>query len=303
MNTMLNRYMKKTALLSMCLLSLYFSGCVEMNGDETGGRLEGFQNTKGERIAEIIQDKDLNELKDFLDSDTSGINAIGKDGMTLLMWAVKSGNFDIARELLKAGADPDIKSSTGKTAVFYATEAQWGDVDNIHDRKFIDLLVEFGADVNLVYTGSGTLIHYGTSPLIHAASRSLEKVKALMDGGAKKNYKTDRNWTAANQALLNEMVDIAHYLIVKEKADITQPYYYKDLSDGTLNKDDPREPVGLLKKWVYELNSDKHDKKMEIVQEFTRQGVDYWSYKPDQNTLKHIKKLYPDNWQEYLNKY
>jgi hypothetical protein len=42
---------------------------------------------------------------------------------------------------------------------------------------------------------------------------------------------------------------------------------------------------------------------MKIVEEFKRQGVDYWKTKIPDIQLKHIKKKYPDSWLEYIKKY
>jgi hypothetical protein len=56
---------------------------------------------------------------------------------------------------------------------------------------------------------------------------------------------------------------------------------------------------------TYEIGTDKYYKKMSIIQEFERQGVDYKSRKEkiSKLILRKIKKMHPDDWQEYLNKY
>jgi hypothetical protein len=43
--------------------------------------------------------------------------------------------------------------------------------------------------------------------------------------------------------------------------------------------------------------------KMEIVEEFKRQGVDYWGTEVPKSRFEQIKKLYPDTWEEYIQKY
>ncbi|MFT8350500.1 hypothetical protein [Clostridium saccharoperbutylacetonicum] len=42
---------------------------------------------------------------------------------------------------------------------------------------------------------------------------------------------------------------------------------------------------------------------MEIVDEFERQGIDYWKTKIPKDRLEQIKKIYPDAWEEYIKKY
>jgi len=42
---------------------------------------------------------------------------------------------------------------------------------------------------------------------------------------------------------------------------------------------------------------------MEIVDEFSNQGVDYWSAPIGNYDLERIKKHYPDSWEDYIEKY
>ncbi len=221
------------------------------------------------------------------------------------MWCVKMEKYQMVKILLEDGADPNVRSDDGKTALFFATEYSWLDNESNPDPRYVKLLLQFGADPNIAYAGDGrsNVIYPGTTPLIHAASRSLLKVKALVEAGADIDYKTARNWTAANQALSRERVDIAHYLIVDKKADVTQPYYYYRTGSDSVNYDDVRYPVELLKYWIVDLGSEEHKTKMEIVDEFARQGVDYRATAPSPTTLEQIRELYPETWKAYLKAY
>jgi len=102
-------------------------------------------------------------------------------------------------------------------------------------------------------------------------------------------------------------IDIAHYLIVTKKASVTDPYFYYGFADKDtiLNIDEPHYPVDLLYNWVYDLDSENHRKKMEIVEEFKRQGIDYFSptRKIFEGNINKIKQLHPDDWEEYLKRY
>ena len=63
-------------------------------------------------------------------------------------------------------------------------------------------------------------------------------------------------------------------------------------------------PVKHLRYWVYPLGSEEYKLKMEIVDEFARQGVDYWSTEiPCRFIIKRIQKLCPDTWEEYIKCY
>ena len=61
--------------------------------------------------------------------------------------------------------------------------------------------------------------------------------------------------------------------------------------------------VYMLRLLVYPLDSEMHKIKMEIVKEFKRQGIDYFSEPIPEQSLKLVKMLYPDNWEEYLRQY
>lgn len=97
-----------------------------------------------------------------------------------------------------------------------------------------------------------------------------------------------------------EAMEYAHYLIVEKKAKISEPYYsmFEDV--------DPNQkffPVEILRDWIYALDSEEYKIKMEIVEEFARQGVNYWDTEIPEYTLNLIKKRYPDTWEEYIEKY
>lgn len=61
--------------------------------------------------------------------------------------------------------------------------------------------------------------------------------------------------------------------------------------------------VNDLRDLIYPLNSREHQMKMEIVEEFARQGTDYWSTKIPESAMKKMKETYPDTWEEYIEKY
>jgi uncharacterized protein len=170
-------------------------------------------------------------------------------------------------------------------------------------------LLEHGADPNIPYCpierpGTTNSIECGTSPLMNAAGTSLERVIALVEGGVEINYKTKSGRTAAIESLLMEKVDIAHYLIVEKKSKVAYPFYYYSLKiDTLLEYDKPHYPIEFLEDWLFPLNSKEHKMKMEIVEEFKKQGQDYWSREKHPETIKRIKKIHPNNWEEYLKKY
>jgi ankyrin repeat protein len=58
----------------------------------------------------------------FLLEHNAAVDERGKDGMTPLIAAAKTGNYSICEMLLKAGADTSFKDNSGKSALDWATE-------------------------------------------------------------------------------------------------------------------------------------------------------------------------------------
>lgn len=218
-----------------------------------------------------------------------------KYGATLLLWAVGMEKYKSAEALLKCGADPNIASTVdGMTPLYLAAGFSWIDNYAKKDPKFVKLLLKYNADPNITY-GGNAIIEPGTSPLMNSIRCGIEKTKALVEAGAYINYKTKSGTTAAIKALLAgqnatlEALEYAHYLIVEKKAKVTDPYYpwlvYEENNIQELY------PVDILRRWVYPLDSEEYRIKMEIVEEFARQGVNYWDTEIDKYTLEQIKSF------------
>jgi len=269
-----------------------------------------FENTTAWELAMAVENQSIKKIKAITNETPQIINYTDSVyGITLLMWATGMEKYKSVNTLLTCGADPNIVSKSGMTALFKAVSYSWVDNRANKNAKYVELLLKFGADPNIVYRGQKTpgvtnLIEKGTSPLIHAASRSFEKTKTLVEAGANINYATETGYTASIQALLMNKVDAAYYLIVEKRADISNPFYFYQMDNDTvIDFDKPHYPVDLLTDWNYDLESKEHRKKMAIVEEFKRHGQDYWAKKIHESTIKRIQIIYPNNWEEYIKKY
>ncbi len=268
-----------------------------------------FKNTPSWNLIQAIQRNRISDIKEIIESDT-----MLKDyqepvfGMSPLMWAVQNDKYQSVKALLEMGADPNLRSKTGATALFKAISYSWVDTDSKSSRKYVELLLDYNADPNIVYIGQNKEgvddpIEEGTSPLMHAVPRGFGKVKALVEAGAKINYKTKTNKNAAIIALLMEEVNVAHYLIVENNAIVSEPYYFYEIGGDSIEYDKPHYPVLLLRNWIFDLDSEKYQKKLDIIKEFRKQGYNYWGTEIHPKTKERIKIIYPQNWEEYLNKY
>lgn len=230
-------------------------------------------------------------------------------GTTLLMRAISTENYEHVKFLLKKGANPNIKSKIGTTALFYSIIYSNFNYLTKDDPKYVRILLKYGADPNIPYCapkteGSISPIECGSTPLMLAVQRGDEKVKLLIEAGADINYKTKLGTTAAINALMTKDIEVAHYLIFIKKAKVTDPYYfYYTFDEDKINSEKPHLPISLLENWLVDLDSKEHKMKMDIVEEFKRQGQDYWSIEKHPKTIERIKKIYPNSWQEYLDRY
>lgn len=274
--------------------------------------IEIFKETIAWDLVQAVDENDVSEIKSILKQNPKLVNF--QDPIfetTALMWAVGAEKYESAKALLDNGANPNLISKTGTTALFRAISFSWDDTEANEDPKFVKLLLDYKADPNINYCsskieGQTDPIECGTSPLMHSVSRGLEKAKLLVNAGASINYKTETGKTASTEALLMKDVNTAYFLIVEKKAKIADPYYFYDIiNDTIIDKEKPHYPVDLLLDWNFEIGSEDYNKKMMIVKEFQKQGVNYSERKKSisKRMLYNIKETHPSDWEQYIKEY
>ncbi len=127
------------------------------------------------RLSDAAMNGDRIAVQTLL-SSKADVNAAQGDGTTALHWAAYRDDLDMARLLLKSGANVKATTRLGDyTPLFLAAKNG--------NAEMIDLLLKAGADVNAV-NHAGT-----TSLMLAAASGKPEAVKVLLDRGANVNAK------------------------------------------------------------------------------------------------------------------
>ncbi|MCR8964112.1 ankyrin repeat domain-containing protein [Brevibacillus halotolerans] len=290
----------------LTLFSYRFIGKILGEEEHKITNINIYKETPAWNLALAVRDQNIKVIEKIAKKEPYLLNYQDpKYGATLLFWAVGMEKYESAEALLKCGANPNIQAINyyGETPLFRASGYSFIDNDAKKDPKYVKLLLKYGGDPNINYIGSdSTVIEPGTSPLMKSIGNSIEKTKALVEAGADINYKTKRGKTAAIESLIANAPEYARYLIVEKKAKVSDPYFRRE----NLGDEDPNEklfPVRILRSWVFDLGSAEHKMKMEIVEEFARQGVNYWDTQIDQYTLDYIQKRYPDTWKEYTKKY
>lgn len=283
----------------MVIFSILFNSCSnrEQLVDKehlTGDDYRIFQNTPAWELAKAVQDENEtkinniilieNKLKDYQDPIY---------GNTLLILTVKNQQYKPFETLLRNGVDVNVHNSFDGTSAIIEACSYRG-----YNIKFIKELVKNGANVNDVEVGTrrtGNTTRY--SPLIAASKAGkIEFVDFLVKNGANVNYQNEYKQTALSEATIQEKLNVVIYLL-NSGADYKTPIFY--------NSDDKREVylVDELRKETFDLNSEQYKSKMEIVAFLLQKGIDYKKAPIPEYIERRIKNKYPNNWQEYLDRY
>lgn len=262
-------------------------------------------------LLKAISKSDLSNIKKILEKNPDLINTQKlPERITPLIWAVQREYEESVKVLLEYGANPNIIADYNNTALFESISVSTNkDYDFDANINITKMLLDHGADPNIAayckpeIDGVSSPIICGTTPLIKAATRSLKKVKLLVEYGANIDARNIDGETAAAAAALGRQIDTSYYLIVTKSANFS--YSIKRISLQGISGLGNRiiYPIEYLRDWLVKLGSKEHKKKMEIVECLKVKGIDYSKTKPSKRTLRQIQKLYPNKWVEYLEKY
>lgn len=138
-----------------------------------------FMDEKVVALCEAIQADDLEMMRDAV-ARGADVNAVGKEGMTPLLWAFPDHKVDRFRWLLENGADPNVCISgplgsggvtfeKGKSVTYLAFETKWD--------EHYKLVLQHGGNPHLQCEKQ-------REPLVHIATRRIPRLKAILQAGA-----------------------------------------------------------------------------------------------------------------------
>lgn len=146
------------------------------------------------------------------DQKVSGINTPDKDGNTPLMYAIKFTNPDIAKELLKRGADINAKNNAGETAMNFAANR----TDREARKVLVNFLLNMGVDDEAKKLGRETLEKY--------EQEKKEETDLLELEDKVRNFKANPTYVKKFNTLAGLMTRMHKYEVIQGKVKPTRLY-------------------------------------------------------------------------------
>jgi hypothetical protein len=175
---------------------------------------EFFEDSAQQSLALAIERGNLDQAMVALDQG-AGANAVGKDGMTPLFWALAKQNIDGFRFLLEQGANPNVLVDLpGNFQDQHAGAMEMA--AQLEDSSYLRALLEHGADPNTIVNRSWN------EPLLYRAimSRRPDNVVLLLEFGADVDHRDNAGKTPLIQATTARMFEMA-LVLLREGADPT----------------------------------------------------------------------------------
>lgn len=267
-----------------------------------------FVGTEAERLAMAVANGDVESIKEEVQNNHVPVDIKNEEyGTTLLMMATFYNNLESAKCLLELGADPNLCSDTTKTwgdnSVLIAS--RWNDLSP----EMLSLLLSHGGDPNsqakgIQYINVGKYAPMRDFALQKASAGSFEKVKILLQAGAdinKVGTEFGEDFTAVTSAIVHDQMDILLYLL-QNGADYTKKFKKRDYSTKEKIYYEC-DILDYLRKASYSLDSEEYKQKMEVVKFLASKGLDYSKAPIPEWKVEQIKKAYPNDWKEYLERY
>src|SRR5690606_21197876 len=140
------------------------------------------------------------QVRNLIEKNSSLLSSYSDHGFTALGMACHFGNEEIVRYLLLKGADPNQASDNG-----YHVNPLYTAISSNFE-SIAKLLVEAGAEINIVQAGNLTPLHAA------AANGNIEMLILLLENGANVAAKDDDGQTPANLAEAKGHHEIAKIL-------------------------------------------------------------------------------------------
>ena len=261
-----------------------------------------FKDTPAWDLAKAVRDADTAEIRYQILEKKIPVNyQEQKYGESMLSIATYQNNIKSVKKLLELGADPNLYVDTinrsGQNPVIEA--CFFNEEKSI---EILKLLLDYGGDPNSVTKGitkNGKYSFPFRQTALEAASRNgnIAKIKLLLNYGADVNFTPDRDYDTdpLRDALYTENMRAALCLL-ENGAKFDKEYI------NTFAKE--KETIlSILRIIDLPLDSEEYKIKLKIIDFLKVNGLDYSKEPIPDFMIKRIKRLYPNDWQEYMQKY
>lgn len=182
-----------------------------------------YYSTPENRLLRACERGDLSEVKKAIRQGANVNYARSTDGITPLIWASKSKNLDMVRELIGAGADVNAARMNGNRMTPLLWASYNGDLDMVRE------LIRAGADVNTARIGNdwsarGKFIDNVTPLMVVSYDGHLDIVRELIKAGANVNVVSTFKGSPLILAIIAKHFDIVRELI-EAGAEVNHTHY------------------------------------------------------------------------------
>ncbi len=276
-------------------------------------------------LAKALYLEDIDEAQSIINENPHFIRYTDpKYDISLAQYLVKKGKLESIILLVEHGLDPNtiVDDWKGDISLFtYFVSLMDLELDQNFDsltkfstkyktkEEYLEILIAHSADPNFTSINEpyGGHIEYRT-PLKEAIYKNeLSVVKVLVENGADINYKDEFGISAIVVALRwadvsRKDIDtgILDYLVFEKNGDLSgsSSYTVSERENEVYN-----ENVQILRSWIVDLDSNGYQIKQRYIEKFKEFGQDYSKTPIEEYHLRDIKKRYPDNWEEYIERY
>lgn len=271
------------------VFGLLLPGCSGQPGSGSqrpllGRDVELYHGTPAWELAQAVAAEDTVRITMLCRADTTLVDLREpRFGQSLLEWAVNREHYASVKALCLAGADPDLQSFDGSSAMIHAA-------DNDETSKFLQLMLEHGGDVNAIASPRPGVTEGALqlkTPLIAAAGSRLESVKLLTDMGADIDYRHEEYGSALQHACLLERIEVVHFLVIERGVK------FRDAMSATL-AGDSLYITHYLREMTFDLGSTEHNLKREVVDYLEQRGMSYRDAPIPERYSKKFPKEYLD---------
>ncbi len=265
------KWTKRFSTLSFFLLLFLFTACEDTLKHVN---FEQFENTKAEKLADAVRNEDIEEIERIVKIDKVPVDFQEPEiGNTVLMVAVIAQKRNSIKKLLEMGANPNLTDKKWSQSAFQFACERF--LDGKCDIELIDLLIKYGADVNLPKTYKHKNGIFYQTPLMLSVHCNVfipddRLFYHLIKKGADiDKYEVDESYCIVVSVAECDRLDLLKYLLLVKKAKI--PAFADILNKGGKNEQ-KISLIDYLKSKKYDKWSENYKLKKEILQFLKQKG-------------------------------